>query len=88
MWAQRWQFQCRNIYYTAIVLSHHYKKILQLFKCSRRFSGTLLAVFYKLVNAISRIQQSLGRPNNIFLKNTPIIECLEAISIRFIRLFS
>ena len=70
------------------MLSHHYKETLQLFKCSRRFSRTLLAVFYKLVNVISRIEESLGRPNNTTLKNTPIIESLEAISIRFIRLFS
>ena len=70
------------------MLSHHYKEILYLFKCSRRFSRTLLAVFYKLINVISKIQESLGRLNNIFKKNTPIIESLEAISIRFIRLFS
>ena len=89
MWAQRWQYQCRIIIYCyTVVFSHHFKEILQLLKCSRRFSRTLLALFYQLVNVISRIEENLGRPNNIFLRNTPIIESLEAISIRFIRLFS
>ena len=70
------------------MLSDLYKEILQLLKCSRRFSRTLLAAFYKLVNVISRIKEILGRPNNIFLKNIPIIESSEAISTRFIGLFS
>ena len=87
MCAQRWQYQCRNITYCKSVVAP-LKEILQLFKCFRRFSRTLLAKLNQLVNVISKIQQSLGSPNNTFLKNIPTIKSLEAISIRFIRLFS
>ena len=79
MWAQRWQYQCRNIIYCCSVVAPLLRNFTTL-KVLSSFFRILLAVFYKLVNVISRIEESLGRPNNIFLKNAPITESLEAIN--------